>query len=255
MKIQPNFIGLIYSKINEAEELLQLNELRHVHWKDWSSEIKAILTISEGRDDPVRIQFKNSCNEVDQLKDNETLCSMQKSDQRKTRLSKLIDILKQIYIEHLGQRVFLVHGRNEHRLNQTRDFLHEIGLQPIILKKETNEGRTIIEKFEENTSEISYAIVLLTGDDEGKLADSENPPQIRARQNVILELGYFIGQLGRRYVCSLCERGIELPSDFFGVAVIEFDEKELWKKQLKSEIEKVGFRITQPKNGLNCHKL
>lgn len=247
MKIQPNFIRLIYWKIIEAEELLQLHELRHVHWKDWSSEIKAILTISEGRDDPVRRQFKNSCNEVDQLKDDETLSSMQKSDRRKTRLSKLIDILKLIYFDHLGTRVFLVHGRNEHRLNQTRDFLHEIGLQPIILKEETNEGRTIIEKFEENTSEISYAIVLLTGDDEGKLAHSENPLQIRARQNVILELGYFVGKLGRRYVCSLCEQEVELPSDFFGVAVIEFDEKELWKKQLISEIKEVGFKIIPTK--------
>ena len=77
-----------------------------------------------------------------------------------------------------------------------------------------------MEKFEENAKRADIAFALLTPDD---FATEEGSG--RARQNVIFELGFFVGKLGRKNVCALYEDGVEIPSDFQGVAAdseIEF---------------------------------
>jgi predicted nucleotide-binding protein len=117
--------------------------------------------------------------------------------------------------------VFIVHGHNNEAKEKTARLLQKLSLNPIILHEKPNEGQTIIEKFEKN-SEVGFAIILLTFDDLGnsKKVDKLLP---RARQNVILEMGYFIGKLGRHRVCSLYEPDVELPSDFNGVLYVEYD--------------------------------
>jgi predicted nucleotide-binding protein len=91
-------------------------------------------------------------------------------------------------------------------------FLEKLDLRPIILHEQPNKGRTVIEKFEAH-SDVGFAVVLLTPDDVGGLASSPDKLSRRARQNVILELGYFIGKLGRAKVCALYKEGVEIPSD------------------------------------------
>lgn len=56
---------------------------------------------------------------------------------------------------------------------------------------------TIIEKLESHTKSF-YAIALLNADDEARERDSGAPLRPRARQNVILETGLFLGVLGRQ---------------------------------------------------------
>ncbi|MBS1525004.1 MAG: nucleotide-binding protein, partial [Bacteroidetes bacterium] len=65
----------------------------------------------------------------------------------------------------------------------------------------------------------------------------------RARQNVILELGYFFGKLGRRKVCALCSSDIELPSDISGILHIPLDTHGAWKSKLAKELKSTGFDI------------
>lgn len=103
-------------------------------------------------------------------------------------------------------------------------------------------GRTIIEKFERN-SEVGFAVILLTGDDEGKGADSADSLRKRARQNVIFEFGYFLGKLGRSRVCALYEPGGEIPSDYQGVVYISLDTEEYWKFQLVRELKAAGIEV------------
>src|SRR5262249_2142124 len=95
--------------------------------------------------------------------------------------------------------VFLVHGHNEAYTQETARFIENFGIKVIILKEQPNEGRTIIEKFEDHAGEAGFAVVLLTGDDvggaKGSPVDKLKP---RARQNVILELGYFLAKLKRK---------------------------------------------------------
>ena len=103
-----------------------------------------------------------------------------------------------------------------------------------------NEGRTVIEKVEAH-GDVGFAIVLLTPDDEGSLKGGTPAP--RARQNVLLELGYFIGRLGRNRVCALKRGDLEIPSDFGGVVYEPFDAAGAWKQKLGRELEAVGYEI------------
>ncbi len=143
-----------------------------------------------------------------------------------------------------GNRIFLVHGQNEGIKHNVARFLEGLEQEIIILDEQPNEGQTIIEKFEKY-SDVGFAIVLLTGDDKGAPLNASSKWQLRrrARQNVIFELGYFLGRLGRNRVCALYEEGVELPSDFSGVLYILLDKGGGWKQQLGKELSGAGFKI------------
>jgi len=128
---------------------------------------------------------------------------------------------------------FIVHGHDGEAREATARVLETLGVEAIILHEKPNEGRTILEKFERH-SNAPYAVVLLTGDDVGgKAADALSP---RARQNVVLELGFFWGSLGRERICVLYERGVELPSDLHGLVHVEIDKAGAWRYQLAAEL-------------------
>ena len=110
------------------------------------------------------------------------------------------------------------------------------------MHEQPSSGLTIIEKLESNSS-VGFAVVLLTPDDIGGIATSPNDLQKRARQNVILELGYFIGKLSRNRVCALYIQGVEIPSDYGSVVFIELDEKGGWRTKLAQEFVHAGMQI------------
>lgn len=83
--------------------------------------------------------------------------------------------------------------------------------------------------------------MLLTPDDEGNLKGEE--PQPRARQNVLLELGYFIGKLTRAQVCTLKVGDLEVPSDWRGVIDEPFDNGGAWRQTLARELDAAGYDI------------
>lgn len=134
------------------------------------------------------------------------------------------------------KKVFLVHGHDNELKETVARFLAKIGLEPIILHEQVNGGLTIIEKFERN-SDVQFAIVLMTPDDVGNSKDNSNNLNFRARQNVILELGYFLGKLGREKVCALIKSKVERPSDYDGVVYISLDGSEGWKLLLSKELK------------------
>jgi predicted nucleotide-binding protein len=111
----------------------------------------------------------------------------------------------------------------------------------VILHEQANQGRTVIEKVEAH-ADVDFAIVLLTPDDVGRAKDdAELAP--RPRQNVLLELGYFIGRLGRENVCALKRGQLEVPSDFAGVVWEEFDPTGAWRTVLGRELQAAGHQI------------
>ena len=94
------------------------------------------------------------------------------------------------------------------------------GHEVVILHEQPNEGRTLIEKFEDHASAGDHAVVLLTGDDVGGEVPVDGKDPVlnpRGRQNVVFELGFFVGRLGRSRAVVLYEEGVELPSDFKGL--------------------------------------
>jgi predicted nucleotide-binding protein len=145
-----------------------------------------------------------------------------KFQNRKERLQKAKGSMGPIS----GKKVFLVHGHDESAREGVERFLEKLGLDAIILHEQPNAGRTIIEKVEK-FAEVAFAVVLLTPDDVGGTAVNPQALSPRARQNVILELGYFLGKLGRTHVAALLKGDVEKPSDYDGVVYIVLDGRGL----------------------------
>jgi len=144
--------------------------------------------------------------------------------------------------------VFIVHGRDHGAKETIAREVEKLGLKAVILHEQPNKGRTIIEKLEELAESASFAIVLLTPDDFGALKDrTDDQHNPRARQNVVLELGYFIGKLGRERVCPIYKGEVELPSDLDGVLYIRMDEPGAWKQNLAQEMVSAGLPIDRSK--------
>lgn len=141
-----------------------------------------------------------------------------------------------------SRRVFVVHGHNEAVKLSVAAFLRKLDLEPIILHEQPNKGRTIIEKFEEH-ADVAFAVVLLTPDDVGGPASNRAEVNLRARQNVVLELGYFIGRLRRKRVCALMVDDVETPSDIHGVIYIRYDAGGGWRLALARELGAAGIEI------------
>jgi predicted nucleotide-binding protein len=140
----------------------------------------------------------------------------------------------------LSRQVFVVHGHDDGAREAVARFLEKIGFEAIILHEQANQGRTVIEKIEAH-GEVHFAVVLLTPDDTGCVKGGE--PEPRARQNVLLELGYFIGRLGRDRVCALKRGTLEIPSDFAGVVWEKMDDSGGWKQALGRELQAAGHEV------------
>src|SRR5208337_991276 len=142
--------------------------------------------------------------------------------------------------EPAARKIFIVHGHDEGPREAVARFLERLDFEPIILHEQPNQGRTIIEKIEAH-GDVGFAIVLLTPDDIGAAKGQNTQP--RPRQNVLLELGYFIGRLGRSRVCALKRGDMEVPSDFEGIVYEPFDAGGGWKSALGRELKSAGFDI------------
>jgi predicted nucleotide-binding protein len=140
-------------------------------------------------------------------------------------------------------KVFIVHGHDDAARETVARFVEKLGFEAVILHERPNKGRTIITKFREEATGVGFAVVLMTPDDvggaPGPAADHLRP---RARQNVVFELGFFIGALGPEHVAALVKGNIERPSDFDGVVYISLDNGS-WKTDLTRELEAAGYQI------------
>ena len=138
------------------------------------------------------------------------------------------------------QKVFVVHGHDEALKNDMELFLRKIGLEPIVLHRQPDQGLTVIEKFERH-SDVAFVVVLLTPDDvgytqaESKKSESKRKIESRARQNVIFEFGYFVGKLGRKRVCCVYKEGVTVPTDISG----------LLYKEVKSSVDDIAWPLIQ----------
>jgi predicted nucleotide-binding protein len=157
--------------------------------------------------------------------------------------NEVLNIASQI--RTLNNKIFIVHGHNESMKQSVARVIEKLELDPIILHEQSNQGNTVIEKFMTH-SNVGFAIVLLSADDVGySIKDGEKKAKKRARQNVILELGFFIGKLGRNRVIALVENmnDFELPSDINGVVYVPYDSNESWKFGIARELMANGYNL------------
>ena len=142
-----------------------------------------------------------------------------------------------------SNEIFIVHGHDGQIKAEVARTLEKLSLTPIILHEQANSGKTIIEKFEYNADRAGFAIIILTADDMGYAKNEDDKVKPRARQNVILELGYFTGKLGRDRVFMLYDKDVELPSDYIGVVYTPLDDAGAWKHLLCKELKNAGYNI------------
>lgn len=146
--------------------------------------------------------------------------------------------------------IFLVHGHDHNTRDKVRSFLDRAGNHQhkiVILDEQASKGQTLVEKLEGHASSSQHAVVLLTGDDEGRpkrKPEDDEPEELkpRARQNVVLELGWFCGAIGREHVTVLRESDVEHPSDIQGIVYISLATE--WERLLARELKAAGFDVT-----------
>lgn len=167
-----------------------------------------------------------------------------------------INVVKPNSIEKMEKNtknVFVVHGHNNALKVEVARTIELLGLKAIILHEQEDLGNTIIEKFEANASDVGFAVILLTGDDLGvskkDIAKEEKEKgykaeyKERARQNVVFEMGYFIGKLDRAHVFELMETGVEKPGDIDGIIYTSVDKEGMWKVKLAKRLKACGYTV------------
>lgn len=153
-------------------------------------------------------------------------------------------------IDRENKSVFIVHGRDMVMREAVENALRGLNIPTVVLAREEDSGQTVIEKFVKQAARCEYAVVLCSADDEGRLRPKGRTKELpaaqpRARQNVVLELGYFLGKLGRSNVFVMHpEEHIEQPSDFTGVVYQVFDKAGGWRRKLASELKAAGFKFS-----------
>lgn len=141
------------------------------------------------------------------------------------------------------RRVFIVHGHDTGAREGVARFIDRLGLESVILHERVNQGASLLEKVLREATTAEYAVILLTPDDLGAKVGEPDKLLPRARQNVILELGLFIGMLGPDRVCALKAADVEVPSDYAGIVYVPYDDSEAWKLQLGAELQAVWSDI------------
>jgi len=139
-----------------------------------------------------------------------------------------------------SKKLFFVHGTNCSTKSAVINFINQLGLEPIILQEFIAGGKTLIDEIL-TRSEVKFAIVLLTPDNVGGIKPEKL--KFRADQNVILELGIFVGLLGRANVCGLYTSDLQLPEDYHGFEYIQIDKQNKWQEQVIKELQNTGFEI------------
>lgn len=142
-----------------------------------------------------------------------------------------------------SNRVFVVHGHDSELRTNVELLITKLGYQPVVLFKEANGGKTIIEKFEDETNDVAFAVVLYTSCDIGADKTNEAEMKPRARQNVVFEHGYMCAKLGRSRVCAVVENGVEVPGDMSGVVYVQYDDKGMWQMMVAKEMKAAGLNV------------
>jgi predicted nucleotide-binding protein len=256
-------IDLLKRQQLKAKELLDKRPVRKTDYDNWCNTTRGFLVKCFGSDSAIEFAVMHSDGMRMSLgRESELYLEQERAGNLENKSARLTSAIEQLEVdaeveekpapamarfETTGRKVFLVHGRDTGARESCARFLGQLGLEVVILHEQADQGQTIIEKFVKH-SNVGFAVVLLTADDrggEGNIQFDDQRP--RARQNVIFELGYFLGSLGRPRVCALYEEGVELPSDYHGVLYVPIDSSEAWKLRLARELKAAGLEVDMNK--------
>jgi len=160
---------------------------------------------------------------------------------RLTRNPEILDRKKASEQTIRKENVFIIHGSDEAKWREFKDIVkNQFRLNPIVLMDKPDAGcKTVTEKFELYAQQCAYAIAVFTPDDE---VTSSDVPYLQARPNVIYELGWFCGKLGRSSVMLLLREGTSLFSDFGGILQKRFSKNVAEKTdEIKRDLIAAGI--------------
>lgn len=191
-------------------------------------------------------QYLYEINEISNLTDELSDWKSNEDKLRQTKIQQRLANLTRLILDE-NKKIFIVHGRDIQMRDKVSSLLGKLKLDYVILESEYNGGATVIEKFLKNAVQCRYAIILFSGDDIGGLNQKGSEQKVRVRQNVILELGYFLSSIGRKNITILhdVKNQIEKPSDFNGFVYEPFDEYGAWKSKLIKEMRKAKIYVAQ----------
>ena len=230
--------GRNYTGGNEVVKCIREHKVKN--FEDWTSKVP-IFGVTQNEDLLCDI-ISDGANDVftkNQIKDE----NYEKTIRKKIRndVKKFEEYTSKMEITN-NKKVFIVHGHNNGLKQEVARVIEHLNLKPIILHEKPNMGQALIEKFESNSYDVGFAIILLTADDLGRLkTQKEKDNKLRARQNVIFEMGYFMSRLSRSHVFILREDNIEEPSDLNGIMYNKLSED--WKMELVCQLQKCGYDV------------
>jgi predicted nucleotide-binding protein len=212
-----------------------MNYGKRISWSREIADIHKYLSgfVGETDNEGFRVA-KNAAARIYDYLEEELVSFENSSDHNPTKTSQAAQTLP--VTPPLNRKVFVVHGHDEAKKLELKNFLTDLQLEPIVLHLQDDLGKTIIEKFEHYAMQCAFAFVLLTPDDAILEADPEQRAW-RSRQNVIMELGWFMARLGRERVIILQKGNVELPSDILGVLYLPF------RKDVAEASEKIRQRL------------
>ena len=143
----------------------------------------------------------------------------------------------------LSKKVFIIHGRDLLAREAVAQVLRNLDLEPVVLDERVPIGQAWSEGIEAVCNDISFAVVIYKFDDLGAHWHEPDRLNPRVRQNVLFELGFMIGKLGRSKVCVLHEEGVEIPSDYVGAKVVKLGTQFDWKLQLAGALGEAGLNV------------
>ena len=250
-------IERLQKALNELSELKKSDSDSQAIWK-WHRDTKSAIRNIFGETSTRLLEFPALTSSVFDSKSENKIVPLESDvDFAASILEEMIEEIREYweddnpkkasssnsYNKSMGaNEIFIIHGRDNGTKQTVARFLEHLDLKPIILHEQSNQGRTIIEKFEQH-ARVGFAVALLTPDDVGALQEGETNLKPRARQNVIFEFGYFIGRLGRNRVCALTKGDIEIPSDYDGVIYIPLDDAGGWRMELVKELKGAGIDV------------
>ncbi|MCJ7721087.1 nucleotide-binding protein [Candidatus Bathyarchaeota archaeon] len=148
-----------------------------------------------------------------------------------------------------SNKIFVIHGHDNEMKSDVTQTLQKLDLDPLILHEKPNSEQTLIEKISDY-AHVSFAVVLLSPDDLA-YPEQKTPEEAkyRAKQNVIFELGYFLGLLGKQNVIAIYrkKKDFEIPNNYNGVLWIEY--KTGWYFELIRELQAANFDVDANKLG------
>ncbi len=146
---------------------------------------------------------------------------------------------------NVNRRVFVISGSDEEMKKAVTKALTKLWLTPIVLCEEPGHGKKIVDQSADY-ADVNFVVVLLSPDEYAYAkTDEHSKRKLRPQQDVIFELGFVLGKLGKDKVMVLFRESdtFEVPTIFASLKVTAFDDRDSWKLALLRELASSGYVV------------